>query len=121
MTARRAQLGRRKESIQRQIGSAVPFRFVVQFAEYLSERRISDVFGQIMILNHPGHVQSFDEDRLVLADDLRREFLKPVSSCIADFGVQSGYPESGFLLIVAAFDLTRQTALKYLQSLFILH
>jgi len=69
-----------------------------------------------MILNHPGHIQSFDKDRLVLADDLCRELLKRVSSDIADSGVQSGYSESGFLSIVAVFDLARQTALKYLQS-----
>jgi hypothetical protein len=49
------------------------------------------MFGQIVILNHPSHVQSFDKDRLVLADDLRREFPKPVSSGIADFSVQPGY------------------------------
>ena len=49
------------------------------------------MFGQIVILNHPRHVQSFHKDRLVLADDPRRKFLKRVSSGIADFGVQSGY------------------------------
>ncbi len=76
------------------------------------------MFRQIVILNHPSHVQSFDIDRLVLADDLRREFLKRVSSSIADFGVQSGYFKSGLPVIIASLDLARQTALKFLQSLF---
>ena len=79
------------------------------------------MFGKIVILYHPGHVQSFDIDRLVLADDLRREFLKHVSSGIADSGVQSGYSESGFLSIITVLDFTRQTALQDPQSLFALN
>src|SRR5215470_19984595 len=118
MPARRTQLRRRKESIQFQIGSFVPPSLVFQFSEYLPERRIRDVSGKIVILYHPGHVQSFDIDRLVLADDLRREFLKCIPSGIADSGVQSGYYKPGFLSIVAVPDLARQAALQYPQSLF---
>src|SRR5215813_13983683 len=118
MAARRTQLGRREELIQWEVCPAVPSRLVFQFAEYLGKRRIRDVFGKIVVLNHPGHVQSFDKDRLVLADDLRCEFLKRVPSGIADFGVQFGYFKSGFLTIGAALDLARQATLKSLQSLF---
>src|SRR6516162_5327530 len=121
MTTRRTYLRRRKESIQRKIDSSVPPSLVFQFAEYFPERRIRDVFGKIVILRHPYHVQSFNKDRLVLADDLRREFLKRVPSGIADSGVQFGYSESGFLSIITLPDLTRQTTLKYPQSLFMLH
>ena len=113
MPARRTQLRRRKESIQFQIGPSVPGRLVFQFAEYLTERRIRDVSGKIVILYHPGHVQSFDIDRLVLADDLRREFLKRIPPGIADSGMQSGYYKPGFLSIVTVFDLARQAALQY--------
>lgn len=52
------------------------------------------------------------------ADDPGREFLKRVSSGIADSGVQSGYFKSGLPAIIAALDLARHTALKFLQSLF---
>src|SRR5215468_7754921 len=117
MATRRTQFRRRKELIQRQIDSAIPVRFVFQLPEYFPERRIRNVFGKIVVLNHPGHVQSFDKDRLVLANDLRREFLNRVSSDIADFGVQFGYFESSLPAIIASFDLTRQTTLKSLQSL----
>src|SRR5215813_6671706 len=120
MAARRTQLGRREELIQWEVCPAVPSRLVFQFAEYLGKRRIRDVFGKIVILYHPGHVQSFDKDRLVLADDLRCEFLKRIPSGIADSGVQSGYFEPGFLSIIAFPRLTRQTALQYPQSLFTL-
>src|SRR5262244_3146783 len=118
MAARRTQLGRREELIQWEVCPAVPSRLVFQFAEYLGKRRIRDVFGKIVVLNHPGHVQSFDKDRLVLADDLRSEFLKRVSSGIADPGVQPRYFEPSFPAIIAALDLARQTALKSLQPLF---
>src|SRR5262245_28578614 len=118
MITLRTQLRRRKVPIQWKIGSPIPFRLVFQSTEYFSERRVRNMFGQIVVLNHPGHVQSFDIDRLVLADDLRREFLKRVSSGIADFGVQSGYFKSGLLAIIAPLDLARHTSLKFLHSLF---
>lgn len=121
MPTRRTQFRRRKESIQWQIDSSVPYSLIFQFAEYLPERRIRDVFGKIVILYHPDHVQSFDIDRLVLADDLRRKFLKRVSSGIADSGVQSGHSESGFLSIITVSDLSRQATLQDPQSLFTLN
>src|SRR5262252_4160054 len=118
MATRRTQFRRRKEPIQRQIDSAVPLRLVFQLPEYFPERRIRNVFGQIVVLNHPGHVQSFDRDRLVLADDLRREFLKRVSAGIADFGVQFGCFNLRFLAVIAPISFARQATLKSLQSLF---
>src|SRR5215510_11622010 len=118
MATRRVQFRRREEPIQWKIGPAVPFRLVLQFTEYFTKCRINDVLSKIVVLNHPGHVQSFDKDRLVLANDLRREFLKRVPSGVADFGVQFGYFKSGLLPIIAVLDLARQSALKSLQSLF---
>src|SRR5262245_13760033 len=118
MATRRAQLGRRKEPTQFKIGSPTPSRLVLQFAEYFAERRIRNVLGKIVVLSHPGHVQSFDKDRLVLADDLCGEFLKRVPSGIADPGVQPRHLEPGFLMIITALDLARQATLKSLQSLF---
>jgi hypothetical protein len=120
MTTRRTQFRRREELVQLEVCSTVPFRLVFQFAEYFPERRIYDVFGKIVILNHPDYVQSFDKNRLVFADDLRREFLKRIPSGIADFGVQFGYFKSGLLTIGPALDLAREPSLKSLQSLFTL-
>src|SRR5215813_7234284 len=121
MPTRRTQLRRRKESIQRKIDSSVPPSLVFQFSEYFPERRVSNVPGKIMIFQHPDYVQSFDKDRLVFADDLRRELLKRISSGVADFGMQSRHSESGLCPIITILDLTRQPTLKYSQSLFILN
>src|SRR5215475_14222452 len=120
MSTRRTQLRRRKVPVQWKVGSPVPGRLVFQFPEYFPERRIRDVFGKIVILYHPGHVQSFDKDRLVLADDLRREFLKRVPSSIADPGVQSGHLKSGLPAIIPPPNLARHATLKFFQSLFAL-
>jgi len=118
MATRRTQLGRGEETIQLKIRSSVPARLVIEFPKDLGERRIPNVFGKAMILHHPGDVQTFDKDRLVLADDLRREFLNRVSSDVADLGVKPGYFEFGFLSIITALDLAGETALQFLQSLF---
>ena|SRR5215510_7948500 len=118
MATRRAQFRRRKEPIQFKIGSPIPVRLISQFSEYFAERGIRNVFGKIMVLNHSSHVQPFDKDRLVLADDLRRELLKRVSAGVADFGVQPRYLEPGFLAIITAINLARQATLKFLQPLF---
>jgi hypothetical protein len=75
MTTRRAQFRRREEPIQFKIGHPVPFGLIFQFAEYFAESHIRNVLGKIVVYSHPGQVQTFDKDRLVLANDLRREFL----------------------------------------------
>jgi len=96
----------------------MPTGLVFQFAEYFGKRRISDVFRKAMILHHPGNVQSFNKDRLVLADDLRREFLNRVSARITYLRVKLSYFEFGFLSIIAALDLAGKTALNLLQPFF---
>src|SRR5262249_48824593 len=121
MATRRTQFRRRKKSVQWKIGSPIPFRLVLQFAEYFRKRRVSNVLGKIVIFQHPDYVQSFDKDRLVFADDLRSEFLKRISSGVTDFGVQSRHSESGLCPIITILDLARQPALKYSQSLFMLN
>src|SRR5215813_15327692 len=118
MTTRRAQLGRREEPIQFKLRSSIPARFVIKFSEDLGERRIREMLGKIVILEHPGDVQPFDKDRLVLADELRREFLNRLSPGVADSGLELSHFELGFLPILAALDLAGETTLKLLPSLF---
>jgi len=76
------------------------------------------MFGQRMILCHSDNVQPFHKDRLVLAYDLCREFLKRIPSSIADSGVEFRYSQFGISAVIAAFDLARQSALEPFQTLF---
>jgi hypothetical protein len=100
MSTRRTQFRRRKKPARWQIGSPIPFRLVFQFTEYFGKRRVSNALGKIRMFQHPDYVQPFDEDRLVFADDLRRELLKHIPSGVADFGVQSRHSESGICTII---------------------
>src|SRR5262245_15178651 len=118
MATPRTQFRRRKVPIQSLIDSTVPVRLIFQFSEYFPERRIRYVFGQIVVLNHSGHVQSFDIDRLVLADDLCREFLKHVPAGITDFGVQFGHFKFRIFAVIAPISFAREAPLKSLQALF---
>src|SRR5262245_23126881 len=101
MTTTRTQFGRGIELIQFSIISPIPVGLVFQFPENLAKGRICYMLGQLAILQHPGDVQSFNIDRLVLADDLGREFLNRISTAVADSGMELGYYEPGFLSIVA--------------------
>jgi len=93
-------------------------RLGFQFPEDLGERRIREMLGKIVILEHPGDVQPFDKDRLVLADELRREFLNRLSPGVADSGLELSHFELGFLPIITALDLAGEATLKLLPSLF---
>src|SRR5262249_32937778 len=74
--------------------------------------------GQIVVLNHPDHIQSFDKDRLVLADELGREFLKRVPAGLADFGVPFGHFQVRLVAVLAPISFAREAPLKPLPSLF---
>src|SRR5262245_55110141 len=80
MTALTAQFGGRKELIQLDEVSSVPAGLVFQLAKDLGKRGVGQMFGELMILQHPGHIQSFDIDRLVLADGRSREFMDGVGA-----------------------------------------
>ena len=116
MPATTAQLRGWKESINLEVGSAVPSGLVLKLSKYFSKRRISDLFRKAVVLHHPGNVQSFNKDRLVLAYDLGGEFLNRISPGIPHRGVKLGELQFYLASIVAPFNLARKTALKLLQS-----
>src|SRR5215510_1945480 len=118
MTARRTQLGRRKEPVQLKIGSPRPSGLIFKFAEYFTKRRVNNMPGQRMILCHSGNVQPFHKDRLVLAGDLRRKFLKRIAPGIADSGMEFSDFEFRLIAVIAAFRLARHSALKPFQSFY---
>lgn len=58
----------------------------------------------MVVLNHPGHVQSFDRDRLDLAD---HEFLKRASLGVAESRVRFSDFKSDSLAIGSVLDKSR--------------
>jgi hypothetical protein len=117
MTAITAQFRGREELIQGDEISPVPVRLVLKLAEYLCERRIAQMLGEVVILEHAGDIQSFDIDGLVLADCRSRELVNVVGANVSNLHVLFGYLNSFFVAIIRAFDLARKSMLSQTQSL----
>ena len=72
-SACRTGLGRRRPAVDLHDVHAVPLTFVRQLTDKLSERRVADRLGQVMIALHTTHVQVLDEYRSHLA--IVRQFM----------------------------------------------
>jgi hypothetical protein len=112
MTAVTAQLRGREELIQRDEISPVPVRLVLKLPKDFGERRIAEMFGEFVILEHSGDIQSFDVDGLVLADCRSREFVNVVGANVSNLRVLFGDLDSLFVAIIRSFDLARKSALS---------
>jgi hypothetical protein len=117
MTAIAAQLRGWEELIQWDEFPTIPSSLVLKLPEDFTKRRIAEMFGEFVILEHPGDIQSFDIDGLVLADRRSREFMNVVGANISNSGVLFRYFDSLLVAIVRAFDLARKLALFEAKSL----
>jgi hypothetical protein len=91
MTAVAAQLRGREELIQGDKIPPMPFSLVLKLPEEFGKRRIAEMFGECVILEHPGDIQSSDVDGLVLADGLCRELVNVVGANVSDLRVLLRY------------------------------
>ena len=66
MTAVTAQFRGREELIQGDEISPVSVRLVLKLPKDFSKRRVAEMFGECVIPEHSGDIQSFDIDGLVL-------------------------------------------------------
>jgi hypothetical protein len=117
MTTDMAHFGRRKELIQLDQLTSVPVRLVLKLPNDFGKRCIGKMFGESMVLEHPDDIQSFDVDRLVLANGLGRELVKIVGPNVANPRVKFGDFQPRSVTVLRAFDLARKTALVQAQSL----
>lgn len=117
MTAVTAQFRRREELIQWDEVSSVPGRLVLKLPKDFGERRVAEMFGEFVILEHPGDIQSFDIDGLVLADCRSREFVKVVGANVPNLRVLFSDLNSLFAAIIRVFDLAGKSALFKAKSL----
>jgi hypothetical protein len=111
MTAITAQFRGREELIQRDEIPPVPSSLVLKLPDDFGEGRVAEMFGEFAILEHPGDIQSFDIDGLVLADCRSREFVNVVSANVSNLRVLFGDLNSLFVAIIRASDLARKSAL----------
>jgi hypothetical protein len=117
MTAATTQLRGREELIQGDVIPPIPRSLVLKLPEDFTKRRIAEMFGKFVILQHPDNIQPFDIDGLVLADRLSREFVNIVGANISNLRVLSGYLDPLFVSVVAAFKFAREATLLETKSL----
>ena len=111
MTAITAQFRGREELIQGHEIPPIPVRLVLKLPKDFGKRCIAELFGEVVILEHPGDIQSFDIDGLVLADRRSREFVNVVGANVSNLRVLFSDLKSLFVAIVRAFDLARKSTL----------
>jgi hypothetical protein len=111
MTAVTAQFRGREELIQGDKISPVPVRLVLKLPNDFSKRRVAEMFGEFVIPEHSGDIQSFDIDGLVFADCRSREFVNVVGANVSNLRVLFGDLNSLFVAIIRAFDFARKSAL----------
>ena len=81
-------LGRGKEPIDLHEVASVPRALVRQHPDKLAPSGIADRAGQLVIADHPEHVQVLDHDRLVFANEPSAEFLEMVPPPVNYPGMQ---------------------------------
>src|SRR5262249_51415322 len=91
--------------------------FILKLPEDFGERRVTNMLRKFVILEHPGDIQSFDIDGLVLADRRSRELVNVVGANVPNPGVLFGDFDSLLVSIVRAFDLARKATLSQPKSL----
>jgi len=111
MTTVTAQFRGREELIQGDEIPPVPSSLVHKLPEDFGERRVAEMFGEFAILEHPGDIQSFDIDGLILADCRSHEFVNVVGANLSNLRVLFGDLNSLSVAIIRAFELARKSAL----------
>jgi hypothetical protein len=81
----------------------------------LSPSHIANRLGQAMILHHPGHMEIFDDDRLVGLDDLRGESMGNVVPQASDATMQPRQTQTSFLLPLTALTTAGVLAIETAQ------
>ena len=94
------------------------FRFGVEYRKESSPCRVTDAFGEMMILDHPTDVQNFDRDVVELSDQLKRDFVQEVEPLPLDSQMLLCQSSCSLSSVVAAAFLPTDGALRGLQSSF---
>src|SRR2546428_9098908 len=100
--------------------SSIPRSLVFQLPDKLTPTHVGDGFSQAVVLDHVLDLQTLDANRLVLTDQLCREFVLIITASIAYASVYSGNLETCLITVLGTFFLLGKTALSLCQLLLIL-
>jgi hypothetical protein len=90
-------------------GSSIPFGLVLQHLSKFRPGSIRNGLGQLMFFYHSLHIQVFQANHLVFANEPGRQPVKEILTGIFDFFVNPGYYYSSCLVPVTASNPGRRT------------
>lgn len=111
VTTSRAPLARREEPITEQKLFTVPSTLVLQHPSEGPEAGVTEVLGQVMVVEHPTNVQILQCDPVEPLDQIRRDLMKVVLTTVSDLGLDASYLEPLEFSAVASLDTPTQCPL----------
>ena len=115
--ANRTGFGRRKEAVYPFGHATRPHAFVVQETSEHTPTTVSNRLGQVMVFEHPAHVQIFDFEVTALVNDFPAEFMQKIFTLISNLFILPGYRKPSFLPAVAPFLTAAKATLQSLKAL----
>jgi hypothetical protein len=97
--------------------AAVPLPFVLKLPHELRPAAIGDRLSQLMVFDHPFHIQVFNGDVLVLLNQLTTELVKKVLPLVGYLFVKPGNLQPGLVSALRTFLFPAQRALQLNQLL----
>ena len=110
----------RKEPVNLDHTSSVPLGFVGELPGDLVPSAIANRFREATVSHHVAHGQILQIDRLVLANDPGRCFVREIFSAIVNLRVELRYFAPGFSAIGRSFSLSGQSTLQPAEPRFVL-
>src|SRR5947199_4679787 len=100
-------------------GASVPLGFVFQLTHEAAPTDIANRLCQLVVFQHPFHIECLDADLLVFADQLSRHLMLKITARIGNASMQLGYFLACFFTVLAPLLFLGMTPLSLSQLLFI--
>ena len=102
----------KKESVNFDQLSPVPFTFIFKLAKHLAPSSIGDRPSKLVVLDHVSKCQIFNSNHAIVLNQARSQLVQKIDTSIFDFGVYFSYFKSSFISIVRAFGFPTQQLLR---------
>jgi len=114
-SADRTQFARWKPAVNADKRPPMPRTLVLQHADQFAPAGIANCSGKTVVRHHAAHVQVFDRDHLVFANQAGRKLLQIVAANIRNLLVDLGHPELCLAPILRAFLFSGESLLRAVQ------